>query len=102
MQELPAPADLGEFAGQASVCLPWRAACAAALGNGAAAHCRFPALNAGFCACEVPGWMLCGFVPRVLRDQGVGLFRAEERVFEAMVDGWRTPDAGPWLGDGDH
>lgn len=31
-----------------------------------------------------------GFVPRVLRDQGVGLFRAEERVFEAMVDGWRT------------
>ena len=32
-----------------------------------------------------------GFVPRVLRDQGVGLFRAEERVFEAMVDGWRTP-----------
>ncbi len=31
-----------------------------------------------------------GFVPRVLRDPGVTLFRADGRVFEAMVDGWRT------------
>jgi integrase/recombinase XerD len=31
-----------------------------------------------------------GFVPRVLRDQDVGLFRAEDRVFEAMLDGWRS------------
>ena len=31
-----------------------------------------------------------GFVPRLLRDGGVGLFRAEDRVFEAMVDGWRA------------
>jgi integrase/recombinase XerD len=31
-----------------------------------------------------------GFVPRVLRDQDVGLFRAEDRVFEAMLDGWRA------------
>ncbi|MEU7819142.1 hypothetical protein [Pseudonocardia sp. NPDC049154] len=31
-----------------------------------------------------------GFVPRVLRDSSVGLFRAEDRVFEAMVDGWRA------------
>lgn len=31
-----------------------------------------------------------GFVPRVLRDGEVGLFRAEDRVFEAMVEGWRA------------
>lgn len=31
-----------------------------------------------------------GFVPRVLRDPGVGLFRADERVFDAMLDGWRA------------
>lgn len=31
-----------------------------------------------------------GFVPRLLRDPGVTLFRADDRVFEAMVDGWRT------------
>lgn len=29
-----------------------------------------------------------GFVPRFLRDDAVGLFRADERVFNAMVDGW--------------
>lgn len=29
-----------------------------------------------------------GFVPRFLRDDGVKLFRADERVFEAMIDGW--------------
>jgi hypothetical protein len=31
-----------------------------------------------------------GFVPRVLRDPDVGLFRAEDRVFEAMLDGWKA------------
>ena len=31
-----------------------------------------------------------GFVPRLLRDGEVGLFRAEDRVFEAMVEGWRA------------
>ncbi|WP_328321876.1 hypothetical protein OHA70_25565 [Kribbella sp. NBC_00382] len=31
-----------------------------------------------------------GFVPRVLRDPDVSLFRADDRVFEAMVDGWRS------------
>lgn len=38
------------------------------------------------------GWMdaVPGFVPRVLRDQNVGLFRAEDRVFETMLDGWRS------------
>jgi integrase/recombinase XerD len=30
-----------------------------------------------------------GFVPR-LNDPIVGLFRAEERVFDAMLDGWRA------------
>lgn len=30
-----------------------------------------------------------GFVPRLLRGD-VGLLRAEDRVFEAMVDGWRA------------
>ncbi len=34
---------------------------------------------------EVPG-----FVPRLLVDPGVSLFRADERVFEAMLDGWRA------------
>ncbi len=29
-----------------------------------------------------------GFVPQLLRDESVGLFRADERVFEAMIDGW--------------
>ena len=29
-----------------------------------------------------------GFVPGFLRDDSVGLFRADERVFEAMVDRW--------------
>jgi|SRR5882757_1350785 len=39
------------------------------------------------------GWAVesvLGFVPRVLRDAEVGLFRAEERVFDAMLDGWRA------------
>jgi hypothetical protein len=31
-----------------------------------------------------------GFVPRVLRDAEVGLFRAEDRVFDAMIDGWKA------------
>lgn len=31
-----------------------------------------------------------GFVPRILRDGEVGLFRADERVFDAMLDGWRA------------
>ena len=31
-----------------------------------------------------------GFVPRFLRDDTVGLFRADERVFEAMLDGWNA------------
>ena len=34
---------------------------------------------------EIPG-----FVPRLLRDHDVALFRAEDRVFEAMLDGWRA------------
>ena len=31
-----------------------------------------------------------GFVPKLLSDPAVGLFRADERVFEAMLDGWRA------------
>lgn len=31
-----------------------------------------------------------GFVPRILVDPAVGLFRADERVFAAMLDGWRA------------
>jgi len=31
-----------------------------------------------------------GFVPRLLSDPSVGLFRADERVMDAMVDGWRA------------
>lgn len=31
-----------------------------------------------------------GFIPRVLTDPSVTLFRADERVFDAMVDGWCT------------
>jgi integrase/recombinase XerD len=31
-----------------------------------------------------------GFVPELLRADGIGLFRADERVFEAMLDGWRA------------
>lgn len=31
-----------------------------------------------------------GFVPRVLHDAEVGLFRADERVFDAMLDGWKA------------
>ena len=31
-----------------------------------------------------------GFVPRVLSDHAVGLFRADERAFDAMIDGWRA------------
>jgi integrase/recombinase XerD len=31
-----------------------------------------------------------GFVPRVLDDPSIRLFRADERVFDAMVDGWRA------------
>ena len=31
-----------------------------------------------------------GFVPRLLSDPTVGLFRADERVFDSMLDGWRA------------
>lgn len=31
-----------------------------------------------------------GFVPRVLGEPAVGLFRADERVLDAMLDGWRA------------
>lgn len=31
-----------------------------------------------------------GFVPRLLTDRAVGLFRADERVFEAMLADWRA------------
>lgn len=31
-----------------------------------------------------------GAIPRLLLDSRVGLFRADERVFEAMVEGWRS------------
>ena len=31
-----------------------------------------------------------GAVPRALRDPSIQLFRADERVFEAMIEGWRT------------
>jgi integrase/recombinase XerD len=31
-----------------------------------------------------------GFVPRVLRDPAVSMFRADDRVFDAMLDGWRA------------
>jgi site-specific recombinase XerD len=31
-----------------------------------------------------------GFVPRLLREPGIGLFRSEDRVFEAMLHGWRA------------
>src|SRR5512142_2533150 len=50
---------------------------------------RFPAFNAGF---HAGGALVVapGFVPRLLRDAEVGLFRADERVFEAMLDGWRA------------
>jgi hypothetical protein len=29
-------------------------------------------------------------VPRLLRDPGIGLFRSDDRVFEAMLHGWRA------------
>ena len=31
-----------------------------------------------------------GAVPRLFRDPSVQLFRADERVFEGMLEGWRT------------
>jgi integrase/recombinase XerD len=31
-----------------------------------------------------------GFVPRLLHDRSVSLFRADERVFDAMIEGWRA------------
>ena len=33
---------------------------------------------------------LPGHVPGFLVDHSVGLLRAEDRVFEAMLDGWRA------------
>ena len=33
---------------------------------------------------------LPGFIPRVLRLDDVSLLRADETVFNAMVDGWRA------------
>jgi hypothetical protein len=38
--------------------------------------------------CELDG--VPGFVPRLLRDPGIGLFRSDDRVFEAMLHGWRA------------
>jgi integrase/recombinase XerD len=38
--------------------------------------------------CELNG--VPGFVSRLLRDPGIGLFRSDERVFEAMLHGWRA------------
>ncbi len=34
---------------------------------------------------EIPG-----FVPEILNDPSVGLLRADEQVFDAMVKGWRS------------
>ncbi|MGP5689424.1 hypothetical protein [Glutamicibacter ardleyensis] len=31
-----------------------------------------------------------GFVPRMLVDPNIGLFRADEQVFTAMLDGWQA------------
>ncbi|WP_226864428.1 hypothetical protein [Mycolicibacterium baixiangningiae] len=33
---------------------------------------------------------LPGFVPRILRADDVSLLRADETVFDAMLDGWRA------------
>ena len=33
---------------------------------------------------------LPGFIPQVLRRDDVSLLRADETVFNAMVDGWRA------------
>jgi hypothetical protein len=33
---------------------------------------------------------LPGFIPRILRADDVSLLRADETVFDAMVDGWRA------------
>jgi integrase/recombinase XerD len=38
--------------------------------------------------CELDG--VPGFVPRLQRDPGIGLFRSDERVFVAMLHGWRA------------
>ncbi|MGP5690665.1 hypothetical protein [Glutamicibacter ardleyensis] len=34
--------------------------------------------------------VVSGFVPRILVDPDIGLFRAHERVFTAMLDGWQA------------
>jgi integrase/recombinase XerD len=36
------------------------------------------------------GEELPGFIPRVLRREDVSLLRADETVFNAMLDGWRA------------
>ncbi|MFP3581314.1 hypothetical protein SB659_17245 [Arthrobacter sp. SIMBA_036] len=43
--------------------------------------------------------VVSGFVPRMLVDPDVRLFRAHERAFTAMLDDLRTPmrfPLGPW------
>ena len=52
-------------------------------------NCRFPASNACFHGIGVVvNDAVPGFVPRILVDPDIGLFRADERVFTAMLDGW--------------
>lgn len=36
------------------------------------------------------GGSVPGFIPKLLSDPTIGLFRADERVFDAMLDGWRA------------
>ncbi|MGV0718310.1 hypothetical protein ABQE93_23180 [Mycolicibacterium sp. XJ662] len=33
---------------------------------------------------------LPGFIPQILRSEDVSLLRADEAVFNAMIDGWRA------------
>lgn len=47
-------------------------------------------MNVGFHGLGVGVEGVPGFVPRVLRDGEVGLLRAEDRAFDAMVEGWRA------------
>lgn len=43
-------------------------------------------LDAG---CRMAGGVI-GKVPRAFRDTSISLFRADQRIFEDLVDGWRT------------
>ena len=49
-------------------------------------HRRFGRLRTATVVAEE----LPGFIPRVLRLDDVSLLRADETVFNAMVDGWRA------------